>query len=87
MKSSIFVKTSLRLWGSFSLWQGSFNFLLQNENVGVGLVRSKTISRGLELMHAMHVSDQHLSLGEKPRFQLVFKTETACIKNLGTGDV
>jgi hypothetical protein len=28
----------------------------------------------------IHVSDQHLSLGEKPRFQLVFKTETACIK-------
>jgi hypothetical protein len=59
MKSNVFHETSTRLGGSFSvktLRQGSFNFLFQNENEGVGLVRSKTVSRGLETLHGAFIS-------------------------------
>jgi hypothetical protein len=67
-----------------TLWQGSFQFFLQNE--GISLVRSKTSWKFAE---TSYVSDLRLSLGENVRFQkwafsACFQAENDLFKNSGT---
>ncbi len=71
------------LCGSFSgktLWQGYFNFLLQNEDIGLGLVRSKTSWKKHPCLWSAFISWRKRSSAEMSIFRLFSRRKRPILK-------